>query len=274
MQIFCEILSYLLPIFYFGLIYVYYQIFTGRNRKFERWTKNLLLILLFIHGSEIVLRQIYLKTMPLSSTYDAISFLAFSILLVYYIIERSFNNKASGFFIMLFAFFPALIAAFNHHWRAEKNPLLATPTFAIHASLNIIGYTALTIGAIYAVMFLIQYKNMKQRRFNRFYEQLPPVTYLENMSKRAVLIGIILMGVGIFLGHVQTKQMFGHFFISDPKVIFTDLIWVLYVAVYVGAKVKRWSSRTMAYFNVLGFSLLSAGGAIVFLMIKSFHKFY
>ncbi len=274
MRLFCEILSILLPIFYLGLVYVYYMIFTGKHKKYEQWTKTLLLGLLIIHGAEIVLRQLYLKSMPLSSTYDALSFLAFSVLLVYYLIERSFNNKASGFFIMIFAFFPAFIAAFNHHWQPEHNRLLSTPTFAIHASLNIIGYTALAIGAIYAIMFLIQYKNMKERRFNRWYEQLPPVTYLENMSKRAVLIGIILMGVGILLGHLQTRQMFGHFFVKDPKVIFTDFIWFLYLVIYLGATFRKWSLRTMAYLNIFGFSLLSVGGATVFLLIKSFHKFY
>jgi len=274
MRLFCGILSYVLPLFYLILVYIYYNIFTGRKKKYEQWTRILLLTLLFIHGLEIILRQMYLKTMPLSSAYDALSFLAFSILLVYYIIERSFANRASGFFILLFAFFPALSSVFNQHWPVESNPLLTAPTFTIHASLNIIGYTAFSIGAIYAVLFLIQYNNMKQRRFNRFYEQLPPVTYLENMSKRAVLIGIILMGVGLFFGHLQTKQMFGSYFLSDPKVIFTDLIWLLYVGFYLKAKLKKWPSRIMAYLNILGFVMLLIGGASVFILVKSFHKFY
>lgn len=274
MRQFCEILNYLLPVFYLILIYIYYNIFTGRKKKYEQWTKSLLLTLLVIHGLEIFLRQLFLKSMPLSSTYDALSFLAFSILLVYYVIERSFGNRASGFFILIFAFFPVLFSAFNHHWRSESNPLLSTPTFALHASLNIIGYTALSIAAIYAVLFLIQYKNMKERRFNRFYEQLPPVTYLENMSKRAVLIGIILMGIGIILGHLQTQRFFGKFFLLDPKVILTDIFWLFYLIVFLSAQIKKWPSKVMAYLSILGFIGLLIGGAIVFVSGASFHKFY
>ena len=274
MQILSEILSYLLPVFYLVVVYVYFNIFTGRKKSYERITQKLLVALLFVHGFEIILRQLYLKTMPLSSVYDASSFLAFSVLLVYYIIERSFANRASGFFIMLFAFFPALISSFNHAWHSESNPLLANPTFAIHASLNIIGYTAFSIGAIYAVMYLIQYKNIKQKRFTRLYEQLPPITYLENMSKRSILIGIILMGVGLFLGHLQTKNMFGHFFLLDAKVILTDLIWILYLTLYIVSQVKKISSRTMAYLSVTGFVVLVVGALFVFTMGKTFHEFY
>ncbi len=274
MQFVSQFLSYLLPVLYLILLYIYYNIFTGKNRKYESKTQTLLLVLLIIHGVEIILRQLYLKAMPLSSAFDASSFLAFSILLVYYIIERSFENRASGFFIILFAFFPALISAFNHVWEKESNPLLANPTFAIHASLNVIGYTALAISAIYALMYIIQYKNIKQRRFNRIYDQLPPVTYLENMSKRAVLIGIILMGVGIMLGHFQTKQAFGRYFYWDPKVIMTDFIWLMYLGVYVTSHFKKWSARSMAYLSIFGFSILLVSIIIVFSIGKSFHEFY
>ncbi len=274
MQLVSSFLSYFIPLFYLFVLYIYFKIFFGQEKKLESQTQKLLLALLIVHGFEIILRQLYLKAMPLSSAFDASSFLAFSIVLVYYIIERSFRNRASGFFILLAAFFPALISAFNHDWQPESNPLLSSATFTVHASLNIIGYTAFALGAIYAVMYLIQYRNIKKRRFNRIFDQLPPVTYLEDMSKRAVLIGIILMGIGILLGHFQTQQVFGKFFIMDPKVIITDIIWVLYLLGYTGAHLRKWSGRLMAYMSIAGFVVLLVGFIIVLGVGKSFHEFY
>ena len=274
MQIFSQILSYLLPVFYLIVLIIYYRIYFGNERKYENKTKIILLSLITIHGVEIVVRQLFLKAMPLSSAFDAFSFLGFAILLVYYIIENTFENRASGFFILLFAFFPVLFSAFQHDWQAESNPLLSDPTFTIHASLNIIGYTALAISAIYAMLYLIQYRNIKEKRFNKIFDQLPPVTYLENMSKIAVLIGIVLMGIGIFLGHMQTQKAFGQFFYSDPKVIITDLIWLAYLIIYLAAHFKKWSARIMAYLSITGFVILLTGMAIVLTVGKSFHEFY
>lgn len=274
MKLISEFLSYLLPPLYLIALYVYYKIFFGKERKYESKTKTILLTLLIIHSLEIILRHLYLKAMPLSSAFDASSFLAFSILLVYYLIENMFENRASGFFILLFAFFPVLISTFNHGWQRESNPLLTNPIFTVHASLNIIGYTAFTIGAIYASLYLIQYKNIKQKRFTRIFDQLPPITYLGNMSKRSVLIGIILMGVGILLGHFQTHQAFGQFFYPDLKVIITDGIWILYLLAYIGAHFKKWSARLMAYLSIIGFLSLLAGITIVVSLGKSFHEFY
>ncbi|APF19428.1 cytochrome C assembly family protein [Caldithrix abyssi] len=274
MQTFSLVLSYLLPVFYLIVLSIYYRIYFGNGRKYENRTKIILLLLIIVHGAEIVVRQLFLKAMPLSSTFDALSFLGFSILLVYYIIEKTFENRASGFFILLFAFFPVLISAFQHDWQAESNPLLSDPTFTIHASLNIIGYTALAISAIYALLYLIQYRNIKEKRFTKIFDQLPAVSYLESMSKRAVLIGIILMGIGIFLGHVQTRRAFGQFFYPDPKVIITDLIWLSYLIVYVASHFKKWSARIMAYLSIFGFIILLTGMVIALVVGKSFHEFY
>jgi len=274
MQIFSQILSYLLPFLYLSVLLVYYRIYFKNERKYENRTKLILLGLIIIHGIEIVVRQLFLKAMPLSSAFDALSFLGFSILLVYYIIENTFENRASGFFILLFAFFPVLVSSFQHDWHAESNPLLTNPTFTIHASLNIIGYTALAISAIYALLYLIQYRNIKKKRFNKIFDQLPPLTYLEDMSKRAVLIGIVLMGVGLFLGHLQTQKAFGQFFYADPKVIITDLIWLSYLIVYIAAHLRKWSARIMAYLSISGFIILLAGMAFVLTMGRSFHEFY
>ncbi len=274
MQTFSEILSYLLPVFYLTVLFIYYRIYFGNDRKYENKTKIILLGLIIIHGIEIIVRQLFLKAMPLSSAFDAFSFMGFSILLVYYIIESTFENRASGFFILLFAFFPVLFSAFQHDWKAESNPLLSDPTFTVHASLNIIGYTALAISAIYALLYLIQYRNIKEKRFNRIFDQLPPLTYLENMSKRAVLIGIILMGIGILLGHMQTQKAFGRFFYADPKVIITDIIWLAYLIAYLSASFKKWSARIMAYLSIIGFVILLTGMVIVLTVGKSFHEFY
>ncbi len=274
MKMMSQILSYILPALYLIVIYLYYTIFSGRKKNLVSKTTPFLVMLLVIHTAELISRHLSLKTMPLSTTHDAFSFLAFSILLVYMIIELSLNNRGSGLFILSFAFILELISSFNLTWKPETNELLRNPTFAIHASLSIMGYTALSLSAIYSLMYIIQNRNIKKHRLGIMYAQLPALTYLERMSIHSVIIGIVLLGVGIFLGHIQANKLLGTFWPNDMKVIITDVIWLLYLVGYSAARIMKWRGRWMAYLSLSGFLILIFGGVLVVYLTQSFHKFY
>ena len=268
------ILSYILPALYLGVVYLYYQIFTGRHKKLSSRTSLVLAVLALIHLSELVTRHLVLKTMPLSTIHDAFSFLAFSILLVYLIIELSLNNRASGFFILCFAFILELISTINLSWEKETNELLSNPTFAVHASMSIIGYTALSLSALYALMYILQNYNLKKKRIGSLPAQMPPLTYLENMSIRAVVIGIIFLGLGIMHGHFQANKILGSYVPMDIKVIVTDLIWAVYFIGYILSRIYRWRGKWMAYLSISGFSILLIVGVVVMYFADSFHRFF
>lgn len=269
-----QILSYALPVFYLAVLFVYYLIFTGKRKSLENKTTILLFLLLIFHSMEIILRHLSLRTIPLSSTHDAWSFLAYSILFVYMIIEMSFRNKGSGLFILSLAFVFELISSFYPNWEIETNELLKNPTFAIHASMAITGYTALSLSAVYALMYLLQDRNIKEHRLGNLYTQLPPLTYLEKMSIRSVIIGIVLLGIGVLLGHFQAKKLIGDFWPNDPKVIVTDVIWLLYIIFYVVSKNLHWNGKKMAWLSVWGFVILIFSGGMAIYFSESFHRFF
>jgi ABC-type uncharacterized transport system permease subunit len=274
MKTFSLVLSYTLPVLYLATVLLYFGISLKRKRTYERITTYFLVGLIVIYLLRAIVRMQALGVVPVSTAFDALSSLAFAILVVYLIIELSFRNWASGFFIVTFAFVVEIISAFNYNWQPETNELLSNASFAAHASLNILGYTALSLSAIYALMYVIQNHNVRNRRFNVLYDQLPALTHLEMMSIRSVLIGILTMGGGIFLGHLQTSQAFGKFWLTDPKVVVTDVIWLAYFLGYVGARLFRWRGRRMAYLALSGFTVLTLGGIVVVIFAESFHEFF
>ncbi|HGY55921.1 MAG TPA: hypothetical protein ENK44_09475 [Caldithrix abyssi] len=273
MKTFSQVLSYILPVMYLLVIYLYYTIFSGKTKSLLNKTTPILIGLLLIHAIELSTRHIALKTMPLSTAHDAFSFLAFSILFVYMIIEMSLNNRGSGIFILSFAFLLELLSSFNLTWVAETSELLKNPTFAIHASLSIMGYTALSLSAIYSLMYVIQKRNLKKHRLGLLFSQLPALTYLEKMSTRSVVIGIVLLGIGIILGHWQAHELLGTFWPKDIKVIVTDAVWILYFLSYVLARTFKWPGKWMACLSVFAFLILIFGGVLLMYVLQSFHKF-
>jgi ABC-type uncharacterized transport system permease subunit len=269
-----HIFSHILPFLYFGVLTVYYLIFVQRHKALERTTRILIPSLLLFHLSEIIIRLIALGAMPFSTAFDALSFMAFSLTLVYFIIESSFEHRTSGLFIMPLPFLLVAISAFSHNWEAETNPLLANPMFVLHAVLNVLGYTAFAISALYALMYIIQMRNMKQRRFNLLFDRLLPLDTLEKMSIRAVLIGIIVLGVGLLLSHWHLYVMFGSLWKNDIKVVSTDIIWLIYVSGFIYTQRWRVSGRYMAYVSLFGFILLIGAGIVLAAITESFHQFF
>lgn len=268
-----QFLSYILPVLYLSVIYVYYLIFSGKKKGWTSKTTRLLGILLIIHGFDIGLRHAVLKTMPLSTTHDALSFLAFSILFVYMIIELRLKSRGSGIFILSFAFILELISSFNLTWEQETNELLTSRTFALHASLSIMGYTAMSLSAIYAIMYIMQNHNLKKRNLGKLFNQLPALSFLEKMSIQSAFMGIILLGIGLLLGHIQAEALMGEFWPKDAKVIATDIIWLLYLAGYIIAQALRLHGKKMAYLSIAGYFILVIGGFMIVYLTETFHEF-
>lgn len=267
-------ISFLLPLFYLGIVILYYRIFTGKVKTRLSKTTPFLIGLLMFHIFELAIRTFALNTMPLSSIHDAFSFLALSILLVYMVIELSLNNRASGLFILSFAFILVLISTCCLTWEKETNELLTNPYFAIHASMSVMGYTALSLSAIYALMYVIQNYNLKKKKMGLLYTQLPALTYLEKMSIRSVVIGIILLGLGIMHGHIQSNRVFGTYFPMDPKVLISDAIWGFYFFGYVLSRIMKWRGRWMANLALSGFFVLLIVSGLVMFLMESFHRFF
>jgi HemX protein len=268
-----KLLNDLLPFCYLVVFYLYYKIFIHKNRHLEKYTLIVLLALLFVHIFIIVLRINALKMMPLLNKHDAMSFMAFSIVLVYFFIELTIKNKASGLFILGFAFIVDTISSLMYNEPNYINPLLTDPTFAVHASLTITGYTALSLSALYSLMYIIQYGNMKNRKFDIFYDQLPALSYLENMSIRAIAIGIGMLLVGVFLGHIQAHKVLSTYLPTDFKVLVTDIILIVYFFAYVLSRIFKWRGRYMAYLSLAGFLLIVVSGLLIIFLTQSFHNF-
>jgi len=268
-----QIISYSLPVLYLVVIYIYYLIFSDKNKSLVHKTTPILLFLVICHLAEIVTRNISLGTMPLSTMHDTYAFIAFSILLVYMISELGLDNRGAGLFVLFFSLILELLSAFNMSWEQETNPLLTNKTFAIHASLSITGYTALSLAAIYALMYIIQNNNLKKRKLGKLFMQLPALTYLEKMSTRSVVTGIVVLGIGLLLGHIQALKLIGEFWPNDMKVIISDAVWLIYLTGYLVIRANKWRGEKIAYISLYGFIVLVIGGGIVIYLSESFHKF-
>jgi ABC-type transport system involved in cytochrome c biogenesis permease subunit len=268
-----QVFSIILPILYLAFVIYYGYIFFGRNKKLESKTPLMLTILLVFHAMHIILRGTAIATIPLSTKFDALSFLAFSIILLSLIIELSLETKASVFFALILSFIIQTSSYLLYNWNLTQHPLLSNPIYAVHVVLTILGYTGICISALYALLYILLNHNIKYHRLGIVYEKLPSLRLLEQMSIRSVQVGIISLGLGILLGHLHAGNVLGTHWPWDAKVIFSDGIWLGYFTGYIIAQLRRWRGRWMAYLSMVGFGILILTNVTIIFIQDTFHQF-
>ena len=268
-----QAISVLLPTLYLLVVLYYGLIFFGRSKKWEIQSTGVLIILLIIHATEILLRGLAIGSIPLSTKFDALSFLALLIVIVYLIIESTVKNRGTGFFTLSLAFVIQSISSVLYSWDLTQSPLLSNPIYAIHVVFTILGYTAICISALYAFMYTMLNHNIRNHQLGNIYDKLPSLQLLEKMSIRAIQIGLFALGLGIFLGHLRAGAILGNYWPLDAKVFFSDLIWFGYALGYIIAQFRKWRGRWMAYLSMTGFAILVLANTTILFIENTFHQF-
>ena len=108
----------------------------------------------------------------------------------------------------------------------------------------------------------------------KLFTQLPALNFLERLSIRAVIVGIVLLGIGLIFGHRQAYKTIGSYWPNDIKVMLSDAVWMAYVIGFMLSKKLRWGGKKNAYYSLFLFLILIVGGVFVLYLTESFHQFY
>ena len=269
-----QLYSIILPAVYAVSVIFYGFIFYGRNKKLSLAASPLIIFLLILHTGHIILRAAAIDNFPLITKFDALSLLAFFILSLELVIQKIFRNKAAGFFALILACIIQALSSIFYNWNIQPNALLENWYFITHVLMTILGYTAISISSLYALLYLLLNNSIKHRRLGILYDKLPPLRILEKMSIYAVRIGIGSLGIGILLGHVLSAVLMNSFWPNDAKVWFSSFIWFAYFAGYIISQQQKWRGRWMAYLSIIGFGILVLANITIIFIKDTFHNFH
>jgi ABC-type uncharacterized transport system permease subunit len=273
MKTISQILSVLLPAIYLLVVFLNAYIFFGRKKNLENKIPLIIIILIVVHAAQIILRGIAIEMLPLSTKFDALSFLAFAIVILTLVIELSNENKTIVYFAVLLSLSIQTISSLFYNWNLTPHPMLINPIYAVHVVLAILGYSAISISALYALLYIMLYHNIKYHRFGLIYEKLPSLGHLERLSIRSVQIGIITLGLGILVGHLHAGDALGTYWPIDVKVIYNNIIWFGYFIGLIIAQIYKWRGRWMAYLAMVGFGILILTNIMIIFIDNTFHQF-
>ncbi len=253
---------YILSVVTFGylgsfVLYLIYLIFQ-RNEKIGKIASLVLWLTFITHTVGIILRWIESYQMgighaPLSNLYESLIFFAWTIGLIYIVIEKKFKNKAMGAFAVPFAFLSMAYASFSPSVESRIQPLipaLQSNWLIAHVITCFLGYAAFAVGCAMSIMYLIQSTDKEGRKLS----YLPNTKTLDLLTSQVIMIGFILLTVGIITGSIWAESAWGAYWSWDPKETWSLITWLLYAALLHFRMVSGWKGKRIAYFSILGFA--------------------
>ena len=200
--------------------------------------------------------------------------LAASISVGYTYIELRTKASNTGFFILLLALVFQTVSSLFIKDLTEIAPILRSRLLGFHVSTALLGYTAISLSAVYGFLYLMLYHEIKSSRFGLIYTRLPNLEMLEKMSHKAELFGFWMLTIAIAVGLIWLPRAFENFSYWDPKLIGTLFIWVLYA---VGLTAKRklgWQGRKTMIISLVGFGFVFLSMTVINMYLSGFHTFY
>ena len=274
MKTLIDVFTVALPLLYFSTVWAYAKAFFKDSAAAKRTKTPLLLATLAVHLSYLLLRSAFFNHPPITTIFEIMSIIAFSIGAAYAVIEFQTKVKNTGYFILILAFIFQTISSFFIENLSEVKPVLRSSLLGIHVSSALLGYAAIAISAVYGFLYLMLYHHIKSSRFGVIYTKLPNLETLEKMSILSIIFGFSFLTVAIAVGLIWLPRAFDHFSYFDPKLIGTVFIWAIYGAGLGAKKTIGWQGRKIMILSIIAFAVSFFSLTIINVYFSAFHKFY
>lgn len=219
---------------------------SGHWRPSHQWVA--MLIGFALQTGAVYLRGQEVGQCPMKSLSDILVFIAWSVVLLYFLVGTTFRVSLLGIFTApLVTAMHTLAFAVPGAFPAYALKAKIDPYVELHAALALIAYAAFALACITGVMYLLQERFLKQHRIGGLFYQLPPIQGLAKAIQRLVLLGIVLLSLSLAVSFkLQTP-------ISNPKLIFAWVVWALYALIGLIMWRHVLSPRQTAWLAAVGF---------------------
>lgn len=181
---------------------------------------------------------------PWSNSYETMVYVSWATLLAGFIFGR--KNILIRALASLFAGVILFVAALN--WMDPQIntlvPVLKSPWLMFHVAVIVAAY------GFFGISFLLGITNLSMMAFTkgspRLSSRIQELSIINNMS---LLVGVVLMTTGTFLGAVWANESWGRYWGWDPKETWALITVVVYTMVTHLYLVKKWNNLWL--FNLL-----------------------
>jgi ABC-type transport system involved in cytochrome c biogenesis permease subunit len=269
-------LATLLPIAY-GLVGVaYVLVFFRDDPVARRLAPRALAGTVILHAAYIALLTLQFQRVPIATSFESLSALALALAVVYLVQEKRSGTPYTGILFVPLVFACQTVAsAFITPSVAIQpivKPILQSPLFGLHIAGALLGYSGFAVSAVFGLLYLMLYYELRAHRFGIVYDRLPSLEVLSGMNWRAAIFGLGCLTLAIAAGALMSLEVYPQFW-QDPKVWLSLLTWVVYASCLLVRVLGGWRGTRIAYFTIAGFLLVVFSMLAANRLFPSFHDF-
>jgi cytochrome c-type biogenesis protein CcsB len=218
---------------------------------------------LSLHTAGLILRWVESYRLgfghaPLSNFYESLVFGAWSVVLIYLIMEIRYRNRALGVFPLALACFTMAYGSFSPNVVSKIQPLipaLKSNWLIAHVITCFLGYAAFAVACGLGILYLARRsKKPTNNPDSGILERLPSNQTLDELIYQNVAFGFLLLSVGIITGSVWANSAWGRYWSWDPKETWSLITWLVYAFMLHSRLVRGWRGRRIAWLSILGFA--------------------
>lgn len=226
-----------------------------------------------IHSIAILARCYESGYAALISLHESLSFFAWAVVGSYLYIHTRYKAKNLGAFAIPIAAISMIASSSLPSAIVQLPPVLKSYWLPIHAILSFLAYGILSLAACAGIMYLIQERQIKKKKFGAFYKRLPSLELLDRINYRCLTIGFPLLTLGILTGSLWARQAWGAHWQWDPKETWSFITWLLYAALLHERLAVGWRGRRAAIMAIIGLGALLFTFLGVSLLLKGLHTY-
>ncbi|OHE23053.1 MAG: c-type cytochrome biogenesis protein CcsB [Syntrophobacterales bacterium RBG_19FT_COMBO_59_10] len=265
---------------YFFAMVLYVSYLAFRSEGLGKAATLTLLGGVIVETAAILLRwyesyQMGIGRAPLTNLYESLVFFAWTIAIVYLLMERKFRIKTAGAFVAPFPFIIMAYASLNPNEIQPLIPALQSNWLISHVVTCFVGYAAFAVsfGVSFLYLFKVKAKNNPGKKGEGLLGYLPASEVLDEVGYKTIAIGFPLLTIGIITGAFWANVAWGTYWSWDPKETWSLIVWLIYAA-YLHARITRgWRGKKAAILSIVGF------GATIFcylgvnLLLSGLHSY-
>jgi cytochrome c-type biogenesis protein CcsB len=187
---------------------------------------------------------------------ESLSFFAWSLALIYLVIEFRYGNRVLGAFVLPLVLLAGSAAAAVPQRLHQLAPGLRGAGPFVHVTLAILGNAAFAVTCCAGIMYLLQERQLKSRQFRKIGLRLPPLEQLDDIGIKSILVGFPLLTLALITGVLWAEHARGSFFQLRPRETWSVVSWLIYAGILYARVSAGWRGRKAAILAILGFCLV------------------
>lgn len=194
------------------------------------------------------------RHIPITNLSESLSFFAWCIALIFVIANIRYRIPVLGAFVLPFVSVLTIFSQLLWDENQALPQLLRSKWLYFHGTVAFLAYAAFFLTFVSGVFYLIQEKELKNKKFRFLYFRLPSLQVCDELFRRSLFAGFVAMSLTILTGALWAQQAWGQFWSWDPKETASLVTWAIYLALVYYRLSSRWRGRVAAYISIIGFA--------------------